>query len=117
MITAFCECVAGGCKRLALSPPLSRDDYRDICYEANALIEKHGLIHHHETNDDIPENAQLEWILIAAKQETVDEYLELRKSGFSPVKSLEPFHKLLSYNEAESIHTGFDAYREYFMNE
>jgi len=117
MITAFCECVAGGCKRLALSPPLSRDDYRDICDEAYALIEKHGLIHHHETNDDIPENARFEWILIAAKQETVDEYLELRKSGFSPVKSLEPFHKLLSYNEAESIHTGFDAYREYFMSE
>ena len=27
MITAFCECVAGGCKRLALSPPLGQDDY------------------------------------------------------------------------------------------
>ena len=35
------------------------------------------------------------------------------KSGNT--KSLKPFHKLLSYNEAESIHTGFDAYRDYFQ--
>ena len=27
MVTAFSECVAGGCKRLALSPPLVHEDY------------------------------------------------------------------------------------------
>ena len=43
MITAFCECVAGGCKRLALSPPLTREEYRHYAEEANGIIEKHGL--------------------------------------------------------------------------
>ena len=42
MITAFCECVAGGCKRLALSPPLTRADYGMVADEAGELIEKHG---------------------------------------------------------------------------
>jgi len=44
---------------------------------------------------------------------------EIRYAEMSgkPVRYLEPFYKLLSYNEAESIHTGFDAYREYFMSE
>ena len=30
MVTAFCECVAGGCKRLALSPPLTREEYERL---------------------------------------------------------------------------------------
>ena len=114
MVTAFCECVAGGCKCLALSPPLTHADYEAVSKEAMELIEKHGLLHLHETNMDLPESERFEWILIAAKQKTIDEYLELRRAGFNPAKSLEPFHKLLSYNEEERIHTGFDAYKEYF---
>ena len=47
MVTAFCECVAGGCKRLALSPPLSDDDYAALAGEACEIIEKHGLLHEH----------------------------------------------------------------------
>lgn len=34
MITAFCECVAGDCKHLALSPPLSHSDYDAVSDEA-----------------------------------------------------------------------------------
>ena len=111
MITAFSECVAGGCKRLALSPPLSHEDYEMIAAEAGALIEKHGLKHFHEENADRP---GFEWILIAGKQETLDQYAALRRAGFSPVDSLEPFYDLLSYQPAESIHTGYDAYRTFF---
>ena len=114
MITAFCECVAGGCKRLALSPPLSKADYETIAGEANDIIEKHGLLHYHEENLDQPESTRIDWILIAAKLTTIDEYLALRKNGYSPLVSLDPFADLLSYNPAESIHTGYDAYREYF---
>lgn len=66
---------------------------------------------------DLPKAERFEWILIAAKQETIVEYLQLRTAGYNPAKSLEPFHRLLSYNETESIHTGFDAYKEYFSNE
>lgn len=114
MVTAFCECVAGGCKRLALSPPLSRADYETVAAEAYDIIEKHGLIHYHETNADQPEDRRFEWILIAGKQETIARYLALREQGISPAVSLAPFSDLLSYDPAESVHTGYDAYRSYF---
>ena len=116
MIVAFCECVAGGCKRLALSPPLTAEDYAMVEAEANRVIEAHGLVHYHERNEDAPEGRRWEWILIAAKRETIDEYLRLREAGNSPVLSLEPFYGLLSYDEVQSVHTGYDAYREAFGN-
>ena len=114
MITAFCECVAGGCKKLALSPPLTQQDYEYLSEEAYEIIRKHGLVHYHELNEDIVEEKRFEWILIAAKQSTIDEYKALRSKGYSPALSLKPFHELLSYNANESVHTGYDAYREYF---
>ena len=114
MITAFSECVAGGCKKLALSPPLSRQDYHCFASEAEEIIDRHGLIHYHERNLDQPEERRVEWILMARREETIDQYLELRKAGFSPMVSLEPFSELLSYNPAESVHTWYDAYREFF---
>ena len=79
MITAFCECVAGGCKRLALSPPLTRDDFLRVHEEAETLILRHGLVFYHEENLDIPQEERFEWLLIAARQETIGEYLALRR--------------------------------------
>lgn len=117
MITAFCECVAGGCKRLALSPPLSRQDFGMVKEEACALIEKHGLIHYHEENLDQPEATRFDWIVIAGRAETIKAYLALRDQGYSPADSLEPFYDVLSYQPEESIHTGYDAYRELFPAE
>ena len=115
MITAFCECVACGCKRLALSPPLTKTDYCVIKDEVCAIIEKHGLLHYHEENLDQLEENRFDWILIAARQEPIDQYLALRQEGYSPAASLGPFSDLLSYNPAESVHTGYDAFREYFQ--
>ena len=114
MITAFSECVAGGCKRLALSPPLTPEDYIRFSEEAHRIIRKHGLIHYHEQNLDQPAESRVEWILIARREAVIDRYLALRADGFSPMDSLEPFSELLSYQPAESVHTGYDAYREYF---
>lgn len=114
MVTAFCECVAGGCKKLALSPPLSSEDYRTMKEEIFDLIEKHGLIYYHEENLDRPPESRFEWVLIAARRETIDSYISLRRQGFSPADSLSPFSALLSYNENESVHTGYDAFREFF---
>ena len=114
MITAFSECVAGGCKRLALSPPMSHMDYLQFREELCGIIEKHGLIHCHEENLDLPEEERFEWILIAAKQETIDEYQSLRAAGYSPADSLAPFFSLLSYNPAESVDSGYDAFRAFF---
>ena len=114
MVTAFSECVAGGCKRLALSPPLSRDDYRTIAAEAEEIIEKHGLLHYHEENLDRPEAVRFDWILIAGKRETIDRYLSLREQGYSPMDSLATFSELLNYDPSDSVHTGYDAYRELY---
>ena len=114
MITAFCECIAGGCKRMALSPPLSAKDYDIISDEAYEIIEKHGLLYYHEMNMDQPDELRFNWIVIARRQPALYEYLSLRMQGFSPVQSLIPFSELLSYNENESIHTGYDAFLTFF---
>ena len=114
MVTAFSECVAGGCKKLALSPPLEHKIYEMIVREAYELIEKHGLVHYHEENLDQPAPERFDWILIAGKQETIDRYLALRREGYNPARSLTPFYELLSYQPGERIITGFDAYRSYF---
>ena len=117
MIVAFSECVAGGCKRLALSPPLEPGEYDEIGAEIDAIIEKHGLIHFRERNAELPEGERWEWVLIAARQRTIDAYLALRRQGHSPARSLEPFFDLLSYNAGEGVRTGYDAYRAYFPRE
>lgn len=114
MITAFCECVAGGCKRLALSPPLRHEDYISFSAEAEEIIEKHGLLHYHEKNLDLPDADRFEWIIIALKQDTIDEYLAIRDEGMNPAHSLKPFWDVLSYNPNESVHTGYDAFKEFF---
>ncbi len=114
MITAFSECVAGGCKRLALSPPLTGEDFALVADEAREIIRRHGLISYHEQNADLPENERFEWLLIAARQETIDAYLALRREGKSPARSLAPFAQLLSYDPSQGVSTGYDAYWEYF---
>ena len=114
MVTAFSECVAGGCKRPALSPPLKPEEYGEVCGEACAIIERHGLLHWHERNAELPEAERWEWLLIAARRETIEAYLALRARGYSPARSLEPFHELLSYDAEQGVHTGYDAYRDYF---
>ena len=117
MVTAFSECVAGGCKKLALSPPLTAEDYQMTAEEICDVIEKQGLIHYHEENKDLPEAQRFSWILIAARQESIDRYLELRGQGYSPAKSLEPFYELLGYDPEARIHTGYDAYKSSFPGE
>ena len=114
MITAFCECVAAGCKDLALSPPLSAKEYDDVHTEAEEIITRHSLIVYHEENEDLPEEGRFEWIVITRDVEVLSEYLALRDLGYSPAKSLTPFEKILSYRPEKAITTGYDAYRELF---
>ena len=85
-----------------------------VAKEANLIIKKHGLVYYHEHSLDQPEDKRVEWILISAVQGTNQQYLALREKGFSPMDSLSPFHELLSYQPAQSVHTGYDAYRAYF---
>ena len=114
MITAFCECVAAGCKDLALSPPLTSADYEAVHTQAEELIEKHGLLCFHEKNEDMPTESRFEWIVMARDHHILAEYQALRRAGYSPAASLQPFVKLLSYQPDKAIHTGYDAYRELF---
>ncbi len=114
MITAFSECVAGGCKRLALSPPLTKEDFAAVGGEALRIIQRHGLISYHEQNLDLPEEERFEWLVIAARRETVDAYLALRQAGLSPARSLKPFSHLLSYDPSQGVENDYDAYRDYF---
>lgn len=114
MVTAFCECVAAGCKDLALSPPLTASDYDAVHTEAEELIEKHGLIAYHEKNEDLPSDDRFEWIVITRNTETLAEYLALRDLGYSPAKSLKPFEKVLSYRPEKAVNVKYDAYRELF---
>ena len=60
MITAFCECVAGGCKRLALSPPLKPEVYACLEAEALRIVAGHGLIVYVE--DRKPGDATQIWV-------------------------------------------------------
>lgn len=48
MVAAFCECVAGGAKPLALSPPLTHQDYAQVGQEAMTMAQRHGLVAYHE---------------------------------------------------------------------
>ena len=114
MVTAFCECVAGGCKRLALSPPLAPEECDAIEDAAKEIINRHGLVHARERNPELPEGERWEWILIARRREVLEEYRRRRAEGLSPARSLAPFYDLLSYNEAESVHTGYDAWKSLF---
>ena len=114
IITAFSECVAGGCKRLALSPPLKPEVYARLEAEALRIVAKHGLIAFHERNAGLPEAERFEWLLIAARQETLDRYRQLRAEGYSPARSLRPFSGLLSYDPAQGVPVSYDAYRAYF---
>ena len=63
---------------------------------------------------DQPDGRRSSWIVIARRQRTLDDYLSLRMRGYSPARSLAPFAELLSYNEEESVHTGFDAFLTFF---
>ncbi len=114
MITAFCECVAGGCKRLALSPPLTAEIFEEVRDSACEIIRKHGLLYAIEENLDMPEDRRFTWILIARREETLEGYRKLRAAGFQPWESLKPFSELLSYNPAEAVSTGYDAYLTFF---
>lgn len=113
MVTAFCECVAAGCKPLALSPPLRDADYAAMQAEAYRLVAAHGLLAYHERNADLPPETRAHWIVIYAQEHTLADYLALRASGLNPMTDLNAFASVLGYGESR-IHTGYDAYHALF---
>ena len=113
MVSAFCECVAGGCKPLALSPPMRGEDYQRAGEAALALPAKHGLIAYHEENLDLPPKMRCHWVVICRDQAVLEAYLKLRAQGHNPRIDLEPFFGVLGYTAAR-VDSGYDAFRAFF---
>ena len=113
MVSAFCECVAGGCKPLALSPPLTDEDYRRVGPAALNLAAEHGLIAYHEKNLDLPPEKRCHWVAVCREQAVLEAYLKLRAQGHSPRMGLEPFYGVLGYT-ARRVSSGYDAFHAFF---
>lgn len=116
MITAFCECVAGGSKPLALSPPLTDADYAAVQAQAYSLIVAHGLEAYHEENLDLPPDMRVHWIVIYAKKAALQAYLQRRQEGKNPMLGIDDFAQVLGYTQ-DRIHTGYDAFHAMFMED
>ena len=52
MITAFAECVANECKKIALSPPFYPEDYHAVVSEAEQIAEDQAISLWYEDNGD-----------------------------------------------------------------
>ncbi|MBW1667799.1 MAG: hypothetical protein JRI79_10955 [Deltaproteobacteria bacterium] len=103
MITAFCECLANECKKIAFSPPFYPEDYEKLLPEAKKIAKEQGVFLWYEKNPDIPEKARLNWFVLYKFPEVLDEYKRLREEGHNPAWDLKAFYKLLSYGTAWGI--------------
>jgi len=116
MINCFVEMVANGVKKLALSPPITPEDYDIICslsenivtgFGINSYLEKSLLVTDLQTEDF----TKGKWsILYYDKDEVLDKYFEMKKkkqilqdSGKYDKKARQnlsaQFMRLLSYPE------------------
>lgn len=84
-MTAFAEVVDNGCKRLALSSPMTGEQFDSVIEDIREIAAKRNLILH--VDDDFLETVLFDHepirgktvIHIVAEQATVDEYLGLKE--------------------------------------
>jgi len=84
-MTAFAEVVDNGCKRLALSSPMTREQFASVIEDIREIAAKRDLILH--VDDEFLETILFDHepirgktvIHIVAEQATVDEYLGLKE--------------------------------------
>lgn len=85
MINCFAEMVAVGVKRLAISPPLTPEEYEEIREASDAIVEGSGILSYLErslliTHLQTPEFTRGKWsILYFRAPETLDRYLALKE--------------------------------------
>jgi hypothetical protein len=85
MINCFAEMVAAGVKRLALSPPLTPEEYEALKEASDAIVEGSGIRSWLEksllvTHLQSPEFTRGKWSILYFKdQETLDSYLALKE--------------------------------------
>jgi hypothetical protein len=85
MIYAFVEVVASGCKRLALSPPMTAEELHGLSDSALAIADEYGVLTH--ADDDCLETRLFNpaftrdkhVLLFALDRATLDEYLALKE--------------------------------------
>ena len=100
MITAFAECVANECKKIALSPPFYPEDYHAVFSEAEQIAKDQAISLWYEKNGDISENVRLNWFVLYKFSDMLDEYRKLRDQGYNPAWHFTKFSDLLSYGTA-----------------
>ena len=100
MVTAFCECVKGECKKCALSPPMYPEDYYAFKVQVEEIVAEHGLKCYFEENLDQPEGQRVQWWVLYKFDEVLEEYRALRAQGLSPMADFPRFHGVLSYGTA-----------------
>ncbi len=85
VIAAFAEVVGNGCKRLALSSPMSRERLDSIIDDVSLIAHERGIVLH--VDDDFletrlfdPEHTRGKHVIhIASDQGVVDEYMVLKE--------------------------------------
>jgi len=104
MITAFAECVANECKKMAFSPPFYPADHNRVLAGAEAIAAGTGIQLWFEKNQDLPAERRLNWFVLYKFPEVLQEYMRLRKRGYNPALHLERFFDLLSYGTVWGEH-------------
>ncbi len=97
MVTAFAECVARECKKVAFSPPFYPEDYHMLIDETEKIIKEQGLSMWYEENLDLPEEVRVNWFVIYKFPEVLDEYKAIRNQGYNPAYDFGMFKEFLSY--------------------
>ncbi len=84
MINCFAEMVSVGVKRLAISPPLTPEEYEDVKEASAAIVEGSGIQSYLEqfllvTHLQTPEFTRGKWSILYFKEsETLEAYLALK---------------------------------------
>jgi hypothetical protein len=100
MMTAFAECVANECKKVALSPPFYPQDYAIVSLEAEKIADDQGIFLWYEKNPDLPGKYRLNWFVMYKFSEVLEEYQRIRNLGYNPAWNIDKFSNLLSYGTA-----------------
>jgi len=100
MMTAFAECVANECKKVAFSPPFYPADYESVRAAAERIAREQAIFLWYEQNPDIPPARRLNWFVMYKFSEALDEYRRLREAGYNPAWHFDKFFDLLSYGTA-----------------
>ena len=100
MTTAFCECVAGECKRAAFTPPCTPQDAALVKDEVERIITEQGCLYHFEENPELPEESRVCWWVIAKFEDVLAGYRALRGRGLNACWEFGAFAPYLGYNLA-----------------